>query len=230
MIIAGLQKTTLVDFPGKVAATVFTRGCSFRCPFCHNPELVLPEKFNPALSLDDFWSFLAKRQGKIEGVCITGGEPMMHHDIIDFMKKIKDSGFLVKLDTNGSFPDRLEQAIKEKAMDYIATDIKSPISRYREISRSLIPDLEKKVLRSIDLIMNSGIAYEFRTTFFKPLLSLDDIPAMGEMINGAERYYIQNFVRSKHNDESLAMQPFSDSEITRVHTIMSQYVKEVRVR
>ncbi len=230
MIIAGLQKTTLVDYPGKVAATVFSRGCSFCCPFCHNPELVIPERFLPVLPLDDFWQFLDKRRGKLEAVCITGGEPMLQADIVDFMKKIKEYGYLVKLDTNGSFPDRLEQAIKEKVCDYIATDIKSPIDRYREVTRSLAPDLEKKVLRSIKLIMASGIPYEFRTTFFKPLLSVDDIPAMGEMIKGAERYYIQNFVQSKHNDEELKMVPFGREEIEKTRLIMSQFVKKAEVR
>ena len=230
MVIAGLQKTTLVDYPGKVAATVFTRGCSFACPFCHNPELVISTRFNPRVPPEDFWSFLSGRQGKLEGVCITGGEPMLHPDIIDFMKKIKDMGYLVKLDTNGSFPDRLEQAIKERAMDYIATDIKSPISRYREITRSLIPDLEERVTRSIGLIMSSSIPYEFRTTFFKPLLSVDDVPKMGEMIRGAEQYFIQNFVHSKHNDEELEMSPFGDEEIERTRVIMSQFVKKVGAR
>ncbi|MFA5926640.1 MAG: anaerobic ribonucleoside-triphosphate reductase activating protein [Patescibacteria group bacterium] len=230
MIIAGLQKTTLVDYPGKVAATVFTRGCTFRCPFCHNPELVLPEKFLPEMDLEEFFDFLKSRRGRLEAVCITGGEPMMFADIGEFIVRMKDLGYLVKLDTNGSFPDRLEAVIKEGAVDYIATDIKAPLKRYREVSRSLIQNLEEKVTRSIDLIMNSGIDYEFRTTIAKPLHSMGDFDGMGEMITGARLYFIQNFVQSKHNDEAMKMQPFSGEELEQAKLIMQRYVKEVGIR
>lgn len=130
MQIAGIQKTTLVDYPGKVAATVFARGCYFRCGFCHNPELVLPEKYNPLIPEDEILSFLKTRVGKLEAVCITGGEPTIQPDILPFIRKVKELGFLVKLDTNGSRPDRLGEIISDRSVDYIAMDIKSPLDKY----------------------------------------------------------------------------------------------------
>ncbi len=230
MIIAGLQKTTLVDYPGKVAATVFTRGCTFRCPFCHNPELVLPERFNPVVPTEDIFAFLDKRRGKLEGVCITGGEPMMHSDIDQFIANIKDLDYAVKLDTNGTFPDRLEKVIWDGKVDYIAMDIKSPVEKYQDTARPVINDVANKIRTSIKLIMESGIDYEFRTTVAKPLHQLGDFEYMGKLIQGAKRYYLQNFVATKRIDEDLPMQPLTDAEIAEARIIMSQYVKEVGVR
>ncbi len=226
---------TLVDYPGRVAATVFTRGCSFRCGFCHNPELVLPGGFNPEMTPDEIWDFLMKRRGKLEGVCLTGGEPLLFADTKDFMHKLKELGFLVKLDSNGSFPDRLREVIDLGVVDYIAMDIKSPLPRYAEVAlaegrRPKVKLLEKNIQESIKLIMDSGIDYEFRTTVVKPILSVGDFPAIGKMIGGARRYYIQNFTRSKHVDETVNWQPFSDAEIESIRSIMQQYVKAVGIR
>ena len=150
MQLAGLQKTTLVDFPGIVAATVFSRGCSFRCHFCHNPELVLPEKFNPLIPEEDFFNFLLERVGKLGGVCITGGEPLLQPDIAEFISHIKALGFKVKLDTNGSFPDRLDQIIKDGDVDYIAMDIKSQLDKYQLVTnpKSLPADASHQAMQA----------------------------------------------------------------------------------
>jgi len=257
MQIAGLQKTTLVDYPGKVAATVFTRGCSFRCPFCHNPELVLPERFSPLISVEGFFQFLEKRQGKLQGVCITGGEPLLHADAGRFAERIKKLGFLVKLDTNGSFPDRLKELIDSGNLDYIAMDIKSPLSKYAQTAqisnfkyqisnknpktkleqnnleeKNKIKDkgLQSDIKKSISLIMNSSIDYEFRTTVCHPLHLPEDFEEIGKLIKGAKRYYIQNFVHSKHNDEKTKFEPFTELELENALQIISQEVKNSVVR
>lgn len=251
MQIAGLQKTTLVDFPGKVATTVFTRGCSFRCPFCHNPELVIPEKFNSLISIEGFFDFLEKRQGKIQGVCVTGGEPLLHSDIDKFIARIKKMGFAVKLDTNGSFPERLEKLISDRNIDYIAMDIKAPLDKYPEVAKiksNVISNpfdfaqgrlsekshgsskLINNIKKSIDLIMNSDIDYEFRTTVCHPIHDVADFDKIGKLIKGAKRYYIQNFVHSKHNDETINFKPFTDRELQSAKDIIQKYVINTSIR
>jgi len=163
MRLGGYQKLTLIDYPGKIATTVFTVGCSFRCPFCHNPELVLPDHFPAPNKMEkEFFEFLKKRKGKIQGVCITGGEPTIQPDIIAFIKKVKKMGFLVKLDSNGTRPDILKKVIDGKLVDFIAMDIKNSLKKYSKTVGTKV-DIERIKL-SIELIMNSGIDYEFRTT------------------------------------------------------------------
>ena len=238
MQIAGLQKTTLVDFPGIVAATVFTRGCSFRCGFCHNPELVIPEQYQGDLiQEEDFFDFLLSRVGKLQGVCITGGEPLLQPDIDQFISHIKALGFKVKLDTNGSFPIRLKKIIKEGDIDYIAMDIKSPLGKYAEITnhKSKSPKgaplgLQANIKESIDLIMNSDIDYEFRTTVCHPYHKVEDFKEIGKMIKGAKRYFIQNFVKSKHVNSDLSFKPFSDKELDQAKNIVSKYCSQVELR
>lgn len=228
MRIGGLQRTTLVDFPGKVAATVFTQGCNLRCPYCHNPELVLPTQFGPTMPEEEFFDFLGKRQGKLDGICITGGEPTLQADLQPFLLRIKEMGFLVKLDSNGSRPDLFEKIFADGSVDYIAMDIKSPLERYHEtvgVPASLQHNFEK----SIALIINGSIDYEFRTTVTKPLLSPQDMPAIGTAIKGAKRYFLQNFVRSKHlRDEEFV--PFTDEELAQSRQYMLEYVEEVGIR
>lgn len=230
MEIAGLQKMTLVDFPGRVAATVFTRGCSFRCPFCHNPELVLPEKFNPIIPEEQIFTFLESRIDKLDGVCITGGEPLINNDIDRFISHLKAIGFAVKLDTNGSFPEKLKKIIKDGDIDYIAMDIKSPIDNYQSIAKSKIKDQKLKIMKSIRLIMDSGIDYEFRTTVVKPFHKIEDFEKIGELIKGAKRYFIQNFASSKQVDSRMKFEPFTDKELAAAKKIMKKYVKEVSIR
>ncbi len=221
---------TLVDFPGRVASTVFTRGCSFRCGFCHNPELVLPEKFNPLLDEDQFFRFLESRLGKIQGVCITGGEPTIQVDIQKFISHIKALGFDVKLDSNGSKPEVLASIIEDKDLDYIAMDVKSPFKNYKDVSGYPEDGIEKNIKKSIKLIMNSGIDYEFRTTVMKPYLEPKDFEEIGKSIKGAKRFYIQNFVASKQIDPKIDFKPFSDQELEESLKIVKKYVKESKTR
>lgn len=198
MHIKGLQKTTLLDFPGKVACTVFTGGCNFRCPFCHNASLVLSPNEVTDISEEEFFSFLSKRKGILDGVCITGGEPLLQNDIIPFIERIHSMGFAVKLDTNGSFYERLKEIISLKIVDYVAMDIKNSKEKYSETAG--IKDTCENIFKSIELIMNSGIDYEFRTTVVKELHSEEDILSIAKSISGAKRYFLQNF---RDTDETI---------------------------
>ena len=195
MRIDGLQKMTLLDFPGKVACTVFTGGCNFRCPFCHNALLVtkLPEK--PDYTEDEILSFLEKRVGLIDGVAITGGEPLLNPDIADFIRKIRDMGYAVKLDTNGSFPERLKAIVGEGLVDYVAMDIKNRREKYAETIGLKNFDLSK-IEESIEFLKSGAVDYEFRTTVVKQFHTVEDIRAAAEWISGAKRYFLQNFVDS----------------------------------
>lgn len=237
MQISGLQKITLVDFPGVIAATVFTRGCSFRCPFCHNPELVVPEQFSPIMPTDEILEFIKSRQGKLGGICITGGEPLLHSDINGFISQIKNYGLKVKLDTNGSFPEKLNELISEGNLDYIAMDIKTTLEKYSSVvnpksenRNSKNDKLQINVKKSIDLIMNSGVDYEFRTTVCHPLHEVSDFEGIGKIIKGAKRYYIQNFVASKHVDSHTKFKPFSDTELDKALNIMKKYIINTEIR
>ncbi len=194
MVIKGLQKLTLLDYPGHLACTVFTGGCNFRCPFCHNASLVTG-KSKEEYSEDDIFEFLKKRQGTLEGVAITGGEPLLQRDIVDFVKKIKDMGFKVKLDTNGSFPERLSELMRLDLLDYVAIDVKNCLNKYSETVGRLGYDTER-VCESIEFLMNSNVDYEFRTTVVSELHTQDDIENIGKLIAGAKRWYLQNFVDS----------------------------------
>ncbi len=191
MNIKGIQKTTLLDFPSRVACTVFTGGCNFRCPFCHNASLVLSPNDVPEISEEDFFSFLKKRQGILDGVCITGGEPLLQKDIIPFIEKIHSMGFAVKLDTNGSYPEKLGEIISKNIIDHIAMDIKNSREKYA-LTAGLTKDIDS-VFESIELIMSCGIPYEFRTTVVKELHSVEDISSIAQMIKGARAYYLQGF-------------------------------------
>lgn len=204
MLIGGYQKLTLIDYPGKIATTVFTVGCNFRCPFCHNPELVLTN--NLQLTTDnglekEFFAFLKKRRRQLEGVCITGGEPTIQPDIIPFIKKIKKLGFLVKLDSNGTRPDVLKKIIDGKLVDFIAMDIKGPIKKYAETSGNKV-DISRIQL-SIDLIKNSGIPYEFRTTAVPGLHTEKDFSEIADWLSGADAYYLQEYREIKILDPRL---------------------------
>lgn len=191
MILGGFQKLTLLDYPGKIATTVFTVGCSFRCPFCHNPELVDLRLAHNEESEKNFFEFLKKRKGKLEGVCITGGEPTIQPDIIKFIKKIKKLGFLVKLDSNGTRPDVLKKIIDQKLVDYIAMDIKSSLENYDIATGSKVD--KDRIRLSVNLIMHSKISYEFRTTVVPGLHTEDNFEEIAKWINGAEAYYLQEY-------------------------------------
>lgn len=195
MKIYGLQKMTLLDFPERVACTIFTGGCNFRCPFCHNALLVTEiDKNGECYTEEDILAFLQKRTGLLDGVCITGGEPLMNPDIADFISKIKELGFAVKLDTNGSYPERLLPLIEKGLIDYVAMDIKNCRERYCETAGVQI-ELEK-IDRSIEILKSGKIDYEFRTTVVKELHTVENIAAAAEWIGGAEKYFLQNFIDS----------------------------------
>ncbi len=232
MIIAGLQKLTLIDYPNKVAAVVFTYGCNFSCPFCHNPELVdssLKDKVE-FISQEDFFKFLNSRKGLIEGVCITGGEPTLHHDLAEFISQIKSLGFLVKLDSNGTNPQVLADLLSKKLIDYIAMDIKAPLERYQEVVGR--PTDTDKIKRSIELIKSSGIEYEFRSTVVEGLHSYDDLVAMAKLVMGAKRYFFQRFVAGpKLLDENFrTRKPPSDDVLGRAAEAARAYVVECGIR
>lgn len=203
MIIAGFQRLTLIDYPGKLATTVFTVGCSFRCPFCHNPELVRGGKWDVGYGKQEkeFFKFLKTRKGKLDGVCITGGEPTIQPDIVEFIKKIKKLGFLVKLDTNGTRPDVLRKVISEKLVDFIAMDIKNQPKRYDTTTGTKF-DIERIKL-SVNLIINSRIPYEFRTTVVPGIHTEKDFLVIAKWIKGAKRYYLQKYVENKILDLNL---------------------------
>ncbi|OGE83838.1 MAG: anaerobic ribonucleoside-triphosphate reductase activating protein [Candidatus Doudnabacteria bacterium RIFCSPHIGHO2_02_FULL_43_13b] len=202
MILGGYQKLTLIDYPGKLATTVFTVGCNFRCPFCHNPELVDSRQFTVNSNLEkEFFKFLKSRKGKLDGVCVTGGEPLIQPDIFEFIKKIKKLGFLVKLDTNGSRPDALKKIIDGKIVDYIAMDIKNSKKRYSETC-GYKTDIKRLEL-SVDLIRNSGIDYEFRTTVVPGIHAEKDFADIVEWISGAKNYYLQKYREIKILDPRL---------------------------
>ena len=202
MRIGGIQKMTLIDFPGKIATTVFTVGCSFRCGFCHNPELVLAEQFPEPNEMEkEFFEHLQKRQGKLEGVCITGGEPTIQTDIVKFIRKIKFMGYAVKLDSNGTQPAVLQKLLDEKLLDYIAMDIKHTPDRY-DSATGVNFDIEK-VKKSVRIIMESGVDYEFRTTVVPGLHSEEDFLKIADWIRGAKVYYLQSYREVRILDENL---------------------------
>ena len=189
---------TLLDYPGHIAATIFTPGCDLRCPFCHNSELVLDNsevEYYP----DEVLEFLKTRVGKLDGIAITGGEPLMQEDIKDFIKKVRAVGLKVKLDTNGTYPERLQELLDEKLVDYVAMDIKNCPEKWTKttgLSGSGASILFGKTLRSMSIIKLSGIDYEFRTTIVKGLHELSDMEALGQLVQGAKRYFLQNFTDS----------------------------------
>lgn len=194
MLLAGFQKMTLIDYPGKIATTVFTVGCNFRCPFCHNPELVelTPDTVSSFKDGEKtFFDFLENRKGKLDGVCITGGEPTVQKDIVPFIRKIKKMGFSVKLDSNGTRPEILEEVFRDGLVDYVAMDIKNGIDRYSETTRVEVN--AENIKKSIRLIMGSGIPYEFRTTVVPGIHTEGDFDGIAKLIRGARAYYLQEF-------------------------------------
>lgn len=219
--LAGLQKTTFIDYPDKIACIVFTQGCNFRCGYCHNPELF--ENKEPVLSVPAFFEFLNKRKGKLDGVVITGGEPTLHgEELVNFIREIKSLNFLVKLDTNGTHPELLETLLKDKLVDYIAMDIKAPLEKYKDITRVNIDT--NIIKKSIDIIMTSDIDYEFRTTVIKSQLSISDFEDICQVIKGAKKYYLQEFIPSKILDETLMTEKsYSHDEFENICEYLKQY-------
>jgi pyruvate formate lyase activating enzyme len=195
MKIGGLQKFSLIDYPGRISAIVFTQGCNFRCPYCHNPELVDPTQYGPILSEAEVISFLEKRRGKLDAVTLTGGEPTLQPDIDRFLQTLKKMGYLIKVDTNGSKPDVLERLIQGGLVDYLAMDVKGPLHKYRQIAGAEVQF--RKIRKSIALITNSGIDHEFRTTIVRSQLVNGDLIAIAGLLKKARLYVLQTFVPLK---------------------------------
>ncbi len=195
MNIQGIQKLTLLDYPDHMACTVFTGGCNMRCPFCHNASLVLRPGENPAYFEEEIYAFLKKRQGVLDGVAITGGEPLLQHDLREFILRVRDLGFAVKLDTNGSYPDRLEALMREGLLDYVAMDIKNSREKYAQTVG--VPHFDvAPIEQSIALLRGSGVPFELRTTVVKQLHSAEDIEDMGVWLAGDHKHYLQGFIDS----------------------------------
>lgn len=227
-VIGGIQKTSLLDYPDKISAIVFTQGCNFRCGYCHNPQLLKSE--NGIYDVDAFFDFLKKRQGKLDGVVVTGGETTLQPDLKLFIQKIKELGFLVKLDTNGTNPQILKELINEKLVDYIAMDIKAPIEKYQLITNSKIDT--SKIEESIKIIMSSNIDYEFRTTVLPIQIEIEDFNSIGKLLQGAKRYYIQKFVvQSEILDSSLKEEKnYTDEQLKSIKENILNYVQFVDIR
>lgn len=193
MIIKGLQKLTLLDFPGRVACTVFTAGCNFRCPFCHNASLVLGDE-GEIIPEEEILAFLEARRGRLTGVCISGGEPTLQPDLVKFIRSVRALGYAVKLDTNGYRPEVIAALVDEGLVDYIAMDIKTSPERYSEVAGV---DVDVDMIRaSANIIMRMGVPYEFRTTVVRELHSREDFVKIGNWLAGAEKYFLQGFVDS----------------------------------
>lgn len=190
MNITGFVKQSLVDYPGKIAAAVFTQGCNMNCVFCHNRCLVGENTETPYVGQEEVFSFLQNRKRFLDGVVVSGGEPTLQHDLEDFIGNVKDMGYLVKLDTNGTRPEVIKKLCDKNLLDYIAMDVKAPMKKYSEICRTSID--EKALLESIHVIRNSDVDYEFRTTYC-PQLNEDDIRDIGELISGAKKYVLQQY-------------------------------------
>ena len=228
MVFHGFQKMTMLDFPGYVACTVFTPGCNFRCPFCHNSLLVTKVNENEMYSEDEILAYLGKRKGVIDGICISGGEPLMHDDIFDFVKKVKETGVLVKIDTNGSFPDKLKKLIDSGNIDYVAMDIKNCPEKYSVTTG--IQDFDfSPVRKSVELLLEGRIAYEFRTTVVKELHTPQDMVEIGELIKGADRYFIQHFIESESNIQQ-GLTPFDREEMENLRNSVVRFVKNAELR
>lgn len=211
MKIGGIQKISLLDYPDKLSAIVWTVGCNFRCPFCYNINLVF-EKTDLILE-EELLKFLIKRKGVLEGLVISGGEPLLQKDIFDFCRKVKKIGYKIKIDTNGTKPKELQKLIDEKLVDYISMDVKAPKNKYATLAGSKV--IMKNIEKSIGLIKNSNIDYEFKTTFVPKLLSKEDIIEIGKWLKGSKKYYLQQFKNDVPviSDEIDGIPPHSKEEL-----------------
>jgi pyruvate formate lyase activating enzyme len=213
MKIGGLQKFSLIDYPGKICAIVFTQGCNFRCPYCHNPELVDPRRYGPVFPEDEVLSFMEKRRGKLDAISITGGEPTLQPDLENFIAAIKNLGFFVKLDTNGSNPEVVERLAERRLVDFWAMDVKGPLEKYSRIAGVSVDTAN--IQKSISLIIASDAEHEFRTTVVRSLLSSDDLARIIKLIAGAKTCALQGFVPVKTlNDDFLHQETYSPEEFS----------------
>ena len=228
MVIHGIQKLTLVDFPGHPASILFSGNCNFRCPFCQNAPLVLDSEDEPVLDNDEIFSFLKKRKKMLEGVVVTGGEPTINKDLIPFLSSLKDLGYLVKLDTNGYMPEVLRKAVESGVVDYVAMDIKTSLDEYSKLCGVENIDTSR-IKESIDYLMSGAVDYEFRTTVLEPLHHKEKKKKIGEMTKDCLRYYLQSFVDSGNIIGKNCFSP-SIEQLQNYLEILSSYIKNVSIR
>ncbi|MGA2975317.1 MAG: anaerobic ribonucleoside-triphosphate reductase activating protein [Spirochaetia bacterium] len=229
MKIGGFQKFSLSDFPGRIAAIVFTQGCGFRCPYCHNPELVDPSRYAAAIPQEQVLDFMRSRRGRLQGVVITGGEPTLHDDLPRFLAGIKEMGFAVKLDTNGSNPCLLDRIIAEHLADYIAMDLKAPLLSYSRVTgvRVKTSDIE----RSLQLVKGSGLPHELRTTYLESVLSVQDMREIARLARGCERFVLQKYRATKALDPQILHEPSpGDARIEKMRRLLEAAGLKVSVR
>ncbi len=252
MKIHGLQKTTLLDYPGHVAATLFTGGCNFRCPFCHNGDLVLNPGAQPELPMEEIMAFLKKRQGILDGVCITGGEPTLQPDLEAFIREVRALGYLVKLDTNGYRPEVLERLLTKALLDYVAMDIKASkenyaravglnkagLSKESEVRGCITGFSIEPIQRSVELLKGSNIDYEFRTTVVKGLHTIEEFEEIGQWLSGCKAYYLQGFQENENlvgarlgeSISEISFASFSRSEMEQMAALAGKYLETVVIR
>lgn len=228
MKICGLNKTTLLDYPGKVAATVFLGGCNFRCPFCQNGSLVLAPQKEPEIPPEKLWDFLKKRRGILDGVCVTGGEPTLADQLPEFLERIKALGYLVKLDTNGSRPEVIEELLKNGFLDYVAMDIKTSKEQYKRVTGREWLDMEK-ICQSVQMIMDRAPDYEFRTTVVRELHKREDFESMGGWLKGAKVCYLQAY-RDSEGVIRPGFSSYSREEMEEFADILRRTISLVQIR
>jgi len=229
MKIGGVQKTSLLDYPDNVSAIVWVIGCNFRCPFCYNKHLVMGTP-SPSFSDEEFFEFLEKRQGMLDGIVITGGEPLLQQDITEFTKRIKQLGYQVKLDTNGSQPEKLRELIQQNLVDYVAMDVKAPQTKYNLLAGVNVECTT--ITQSIEILKNAAIDYEFRTTIVPDLLTKEDIVEIAQWIQGAKRYYLQQFrihppLVSSKLQKSI---PYSKEKLQEIRDAVKPFVQICEIR
>lgn len=227
MRIDGLQTLTLLDYPGKVACTVFTSGCNMRCPFCHNASLVCGE-VPPFMEKEEFFAFLKKRTGVLDGVCVTGGEPLLQEGLIPFLLEVKEKGFTTKLDTNGLLHDRLRAVVEAGAVDYVAMDIKNCKARYAETAG--VPGLDlAPIEKSVQFLMEGKVDYEFRTTVVKELHNKADFGEIGRWLKGAKRYFLQSF-KDSGDILSPGLSPMEKADLLEIRDRLRAEIPVVELR
>ena len=226
--IKGLEKFSPRDYPGVISSTVFLGSCNFRCPFCHNAQLVLNPDDLPTFPMDYFSHFLETRKDWLEGICVTGGEPLLHPDLADFLSFLKQRKLLVKLDTNGSFPARIEDLIAKNLIDSIAMDIKAPLAKYEEVARTAVD--VRNIQKSIAIIMGSGVDYVFRLTAVPGLIDKAGMSEIGRMLEGANAFQIQQFVPKNTLDPALErVEPFRSEELRELGKVVEGFFSEIRI-
>jgi pyruvate formate lyase activating enzyme len=228
--IKGVFKTSLLDYPGKISTVIFLGNCNFRCPFCHNPELVLKPESLPSIPPEEILDYLKEKRKWLDGLVVGGGEPTLHAGLPDFLAQVKAAGFLVKLDTNGTNPEMIKELLDRKIVDYVAMDIKAPLEKYGLLTGVKV-DLEK-IKQSVELLKNSNIDYEFRTTVVPGLHEEDDFPKIGQWLKGSKKYFLQQFANDHAlvDDQLQKVQPFRPSKLEKIAENLKEFFEIVEIR